>query len=203
MKISQKIFFVYCAILALFISTSGILNITGIETALFQLVFLPVPIYFLVSIIKYLIQNKKRKKTKNKKDIPLGSGFSLGKGRVVFVVVLFLLLLATSARRILTTNNTPAEAEPQREGVNISEYIVEDSKKFVLIVSEDASSEINVRKKSSTASEILGKVSVDEQYEYVSENEGWFEIIFEEEVTGWVHKDYAIMAEENNKNAEE
>ena len=36
MKISQKIFFVYCAILALFISISGILNIKGIETALFQ-----------------------------------------------------------------------------------------------------------------------------------------------------------------------
>ncbi|MBU0572679.1 SH3 domain-containing protein [Patescibacteria group bacterium] len=203
MKISQKIFFVYCAILALFISISGILNITSIETALLQLVFLPVPIYFLVSIGRYLIQNKNRKKTKNKEGLPLGSGFSLGKGRVVFVVIIFLLLLATSARRILTTNKTPAEAEPQKEGVNINEYIVEEPKKFVLIRSDDASSEINVREESSTASEILGKVVVNEKYEYVSENENWFEIVFDEELTGWVHKDYAIIAEENNEDAEE
>ena len=203
MKISQKIFFVYCTILALFISISGILNITGIETALFQLVFLPVPLYFLVSIIRYLIQSKKQKKKKDKKGLPLGSGFSLGKGRVVFVVILFLLLLATSARKILTTDNTPSEPEPQKEGVNINEYIVKEAEKFVLVISEDASSEINVRKESSTASDILGKVIVDEKYKYVSENEDWFEIVFDEELTGWVYKDYAIMAEENSKNAEE
>jgi len=202
MKISQKIFFVYCAILALFISISGILNIKGIETALFQLAFLPVPIYFLVSIGRYLIQNKKQKKKKGKVDLPLGSGFSLGKGRLTFVIILFLVLFATSAHRILTNINNPPETEGQREGINIKEYIIEP-KKFVLIKADDASSEINVREESSTASKILGKVNVGEQYEYVSENEIWFEIVFNEESTGWVHKDYAIMAEESNKNAEE
>lgn len=203
MKASQKIFFVYCAILALFISISGILNINGIETALFQLAFLPVPIYFLASIGKYIIQNRKQKKKKGEKDLPLGSGFSLSSGRITFIIILFLLLLATSARRILTNNNNPPEAENQREGININEYIVENPKKFVLIKSDDASSEINVREESSTASKILGKVEVDKEYEYVSENETWFEINFDEELSGWVHKDYAIMAEESNENAEE
>jgi uncharacterized protein YgiM (DUF1202 family) len=133
----------------------------------------------------------------------LGSGFSLGKGRVVFVVILFLSLLATGARRILTNRNNPPETETQREGINIKEYIVEEPKKFVLIKADDASIEINVREEPSTASKILGKVVVDEQYEYVSENDIWFEIIFDEELTGWVHKDYAIIAEESNENAEE
>ncbi len=203
MKISQKIFFVYCAILALFISISGIINIKTMETALFQLAFLPVPIYFLVSIGRYLIQNKKQKKKKDKENLPLGSGFSLEKGRIVFVIILFLLLLAIGARRILTNDSSPTAVETQREGININEYIVEQPKKFVLIKSDDASSEINVREESSTTSNILGKVTVGEQYEYVSESETWFEIIFDEELTGWVHKDYAIMAEEYNENAEE
>lgn len=203
MKISQKIFFVYCAILALFISISGILNIKGIETALFQLAFLPVPIYFLASIGRYLIQNNKQGKKKDKTDLPLGTGFSLGKGRLTFVIILFLILLATSARRILTNTINPPEVENQREGINIKEYIVEQPKKFVLIKTDDASSEINVREESSTASKILGKVTVGEQYEYVSENETWFKIVFDEKLTGWVHKDYAVMAEENNENAEE
>ncbi len=203
MKASQKIFFVYCAILALFISISGILNISGIETALFQLAFLPVPIYFLASIGRYIIQNRKQKKKKGEKDLPLGSGFSLSSGRITFIIILFLLLLATSARRILTNNNNPPKAENQREGININEYIVENPKKFVLIKSDDASSEINIREESSTASKILGKVEVNKEYEYVSENKAWFEIIFDEELSGWVHKDYAIMAEESNENAEE
>lgn len=203
MKFSQKIFFVYCAILALFISISGILNIKTTETALFQLAFLPVPIYFLASIGRYLIQNRKQKKKKDKVDLPLGSGFSLGKGRVVFVVIIFLILLAMSARRILTNRNNPPETEIQREGINIKEYIVEEPKKFVLIKADDASIEINVREEPSTASSILGKAPIDEQYEYVSENETWFEIVFDEELTGWVHKDYAIMAEESDENAEE
>lgn len=203
MKISQKIFFVYCAILALFISISGIINIKSIETALFQLAFLPVPIYFLISIVRYLIQNKKQKKKKDKGGLPLGSGFTLGKGRITFVVIIFLLLLATSGRRILTNRNNPPEVETQREGINIKEYIVEEPKKFVLIKADDASSEINVREKPSTASNILGKATVGEQYEYISENEIWFEIVFDEELTGWVHKDYAIIAEESNENAEE
>jgi len=202
MKISQKIFFIYCAILALFISISGILNAKSIETVLFQLAFLPVPIYFLASVVRYLIQNKKQKTKKDKRDLPLGSGFSLGKGRVVFVVIIFLLLLATSARRVLINNNNPPETETQKEGVNIKEYIVEEPKKFVLIKSDDASFEINVREKPSTASKILGKVTVDKQYEYVSENEIWFEIVFDEELMGWIHKDYAMMAEENVENAE-
>ena len=203
MKISQKIFFVYCAILALFISISGILNIKSIETALFQLAFLPVPIYFLASVGRYIIQNRKQKKKKGKKNLPLGSGFSLGSGRITFIVIVFLILLAMSARRILTINNAPSETETQKEGVNINEYIIEDTKKFVLIKADDASFEINVREKPSTTSEILGKVEVDKEYEYVSENEIWFEIVFDEELTGWVHKDYAIMAEENSENAEE
>ena len=203
MKISQKIFFVYCAVLALFISISGILNIKTMETALFQLAFLPVPIYFLVSIGRYLIQNKKQKKKKDKESLPLGSGFSLEKGRIVFVVILFLLLLAIGARRILTNDSSPTAVETQREGININEYIVEQPKKFVLIKADDASIEINVREEPSTASIILGKATVGEQYEYVSENDIWFEIIFDEELTGWVHKDYAIMAEESNENAEE
>ena len=203
MKVSQKIFFVYCAVLALFISISGILNAKSIETALFQLAFLPVPIYFLVSIGRYLIQNKKQKKKKDKESLPLGSGFSLEKSRIIFVTILFLLLLAIGARRILTNDSSPPVVETQREGININEYIVEQPKKFVLIKSDDASSEINVREESSTASNILGKVPVDEQYEYVSESEAWFEIIFDEELTGWVHKDYAIIAEESNENAEE
>jgi uncharacterized protein YgiM (DUF1202 family) len=93
--------------------------------------------------------------------------------------------------------------ELQREGININEYIVENPKKFVLIRADDASFEINVREEPSTASEILGKVEVDKEYEYISEDEVWFEIVFDEELTGWVHKDYAIMAEENSKNAEE
>ena len=202
MKISQKIFFVYCAILALFISISGILNITTIESALFQLVFLPVPLYFLGSIIRYLIQGRKQKKKKDKKNLPLGSGFSLGKGRGVLVVIIFLFLVAISAKRILTINNTPTEAEPEREGVNINEYIIKEPQKFVIIKSDDASSEINVREESSTTSKILGKVVVDEKYEYVSENENWFEIIFDKELTGWVYKDYATMAEENSENTE-
>jgi uncharacterized protein YgiM (DUF1202 family) len=203
MKISQKIFFVYCAVLALFISISGILNIKTIETALFQLAFLPVPIYFLASIGRYLIQNRKRKKKKGKKDLPLGSGFSLGSGRVTFVVIIFLLLMAMGARRILINDNNQSEVETQREGININEYIVEDPKKFVLIKADDASSKINIREEPSTASEILGTVNVDEEYEFVSENETWFEIVFDEELAGWVHKNYAIMAEENIENAEE
>ncbi len=203
MKISQKIFFVYCAVLALFISISGILNIKNIETALFQLAFLPVPIYFLVSTIRYLIQRKKHKKKKGKKNLPLGSGFSLGSGRTTFVIIIFLLLLATSIRRILTIKNNSPDTEIQKEGVNINEFIVEKPKKYVLIKSDDASTEVNVRNSASTASKILGKVSVDEKYEFVSEDGTWFEIVFDEELTGWVHKNYAIMAEENSENAEE
>ena len=192
----KKLLFIYSAILAIFISASGISNVRNIDSALFQLAFLPVPLYFVGSFFGYLIQLKRQK---GKESLPLGAGFSLGKGRVMFIIIIFLVLLATSTRRILTSAENPPETEQKREGINIKDYIKEKPKKFVVIKADDASSEINVREEPSTASEILDKVTPEEEYEYKSENEDWFEIVLDEEKTGWIHKDYASIVEENTE----
>jgi len=54
---------------------------------------------------------------------------------------------------------------------------------------------LNVRDKASTGGEIITKVYPEETYEYTDEQDGWYEIILNEDEVGWVFGKYIKLME--------
>ena len=61
---------------------------------------------------------------------------------------------------------------------------------------------LNVRDLSSTKGVIVGEIYPDEVFEYINEENGWFEVIVEDETTGWVSGKYVEKVENNPTNEE-
>jgi hypothetical protein len=97
MRLASSIFFFYCLILAVFISVSGFITGSNQGQLLFQLIFLPVTFYFLLTAGRSL----KRSKVKDKQGPPLG-GINLSdrSSTVIFAMVLLLILVLISLYRI-------------------------------------------------------------------------------------------------------
>ncbi len=86
----RKILFYYCFLISLFISISGILSTQNTSQLLFQLIFLPVTLYFSYSVLVQVI-DKKDTVTKDKKT----NGFA-----VFIAIVFFSFLLTISLIRV-------------------------------------------------------------------------------------------------------
>jgi hypothetical protein len=54
MKKISAAYFYYCLVISLFIFISGLLTVKNINELPFQLIFLPVPAYFIYSLIKFI-----------------------------------------------------------------------------------------------------------------------------------------------------
>lgn len=48
---------------------------------------------------------------------------------------------------------------------------------------------------------IIAKAYPGEEYEYLQEDSGWYEIIFDEDTVGWVSGDYVTLVQKNNENS--
>lgn len=88
MKKLSLIFYFYCLAVSIFIVVSGIIS-TRRDTSILpiQLVFLPIPLYFIIGFIRYL-KNKKGKSDKNTLGIDLA-----GKGNLILLSVFILAIL--------------------------------------------------------------------------------------------------------------
>ena len=60
---------------------------------------------------------------------------------------------------------------------------------------------LNIRKDSTTNSEIIGKAMPGEEYEYAGVNDGWYHIV-RAEGNGWVHGNYIEVISESNSDPE-
>lgn len=63
---------------------------------------------------------------------------------------------------------------------------------FVIIAIKDGSNSVNIRKNSTTASSKVGKANEGERFELISEEDGWYEIVFEGEIA-YVSSKYAVI----------
>jgi len=89
-RLGKKLFFYYCALFAFLIIVSGIaLNIKS-ESWLFQLIFLPVPLYFVILFISRI--GKKQKN--NGQSSPSAVGF-------VTILFIFIILLSLGVYRVI------------------------------------------------------------------------------------------------------
>lgn len=183
-KISTKIFLYFCTLAALFVSVSGFLTARGIEAYIFQLVFLPVTLFLLISTIKSLVN----------KNYSIGINISVNKA-VVFTV-LFIILSGISIKSILnkqkqtpeTPNETIVLAPSASPEINVP-------KNYLTIKSPSPNLLVNIRASNSTSSEILEEAEDGKKYEYINSENNWYEIVLEDGKSGWVFSTYASLEE--------
>lgn len=164
----------------MFISLSGIIASKNIGSLFFQLLFIPITIYFTYSVFIQFFDKKAK---------PVVST-TTNRGALFFTLVLFLILLVISITRVIkkpgsqlpTTKHQPLTKLSPSPKVIITPYLkVKDE------YEEDI---INVRQSASSASKILGVLDSKAKYRIVSKNNEWFEILFNKGVKGFVHEKF-------------
>ena len=175
MKNYKKILFYYCFAIALFISISGILTSQNTTALLFQLLFIPITVYFVYSVLIQFI-DKKTKPTKSS---------SINRGGFFITIVLFLLLFVTSVVRIVK--------KPHQENKQVVPVILSPSPKpiitpYLMVRSDYQKDIINVRQSPTLASKIIGSMDKEKKYQIVSKINEWYEILFENEKHGFVNE---------------
>ena len=70
-------------------------------------------------------------------------------------------------------------------------------------ITETGAGYVNVRNAPSLDGEIISKAPTGDEYVYLSEEDGWYEIVLPEEDTGWVFGEFAeVLSEEYEDDAE-
>lgn len=65
----------------------------------------------------------------------------------------------------------------------------------VILNTESATTEVNIRKEATTSSQIIGKAKGIDTFEFISENSGWYEIKLPDGAVGFLSTDYATKEE--------
>lgn len=91
-------------------------------------------------------------------------------------------------QNVPTDEVAPLVAEPI--ATSTPEVVVEEDTAPMLRVLETGIGYLNVRDDASTEGEIIGRVYPGDEYEYTDEDVGWYEIVLEDEGSGWVFGNY-------------
>ena len=175
----KNILFFYSLALAVFVSISGFVGAGKLQASIFQIIFLPVVLYFFIKAIKII-----RKKE--------GSGGNLGTSVVFFSLIILTLLLGTSLNKIFfAKKETPPT--PASSSVPSPTPSPQEALKKIVVVIEDSSPSVNIRQKPTIYSEIIKKVNDGDIYEALEEEAEWFKIKLEEGLEGYISKRYAKL----------
>lgn len=172
----KYLLFFYSLALALFISVSGFWGTKRPETLVFQLIFLPVVLYFLINTIRIF------KKKNNLRG-------NLGPGATFISVIILIVLLGTSLNRIFFAKKT---ALPTPASALLPSPTPLPSKKVIIVI-EDGSPTVNIREKATIYSDIVKKVEKGSIFDLLEEEKEWFKIRWDEKSEGYVSKRYAKL----------
>lgn len=179
----KYILFFYSLALALFISISGFLGTKRLDVMAFQFFFLPVVLYFLINAVKIL-----------KRENSLGGNFGLGV--IFFSVIILIVLLGTSLNRIFFAKNTVSPTTSASLSASPTPTSSPLPLKKAIIVIEDQSPSVNIRKKATIYSDIIKKVEAGSTFDILEEEKEWFKIKVDEKMEGYVSKRYAKLKQD-------
>ena len=116
--------------------------------------------------------------------------------------VMFLLLFTLGMRNINISAANNLQSLPTHEVLSETEEAVpteEIKPEIILTVKlEDASSIVNIREEPSTDSAKLGKALYGDTFEFVSKDQGWYEVRLDNGLTGFISEKYVIEKGANN-----
>ncbi len=173
----KKILFYYCFILALFISISGIIASQNTVTLMFQLLFIPITLYFAYSVFIQFF---------DKKNKPITSSV-MNRGALFITLVLFVLLLVTSIMRVV---KKPQQEVKKSPSISISPNPRAVITPYLMVKSNYQKDIINVRQSPNSTSKIIGVLDTKKKYQIVSRKNQWFEILFENGIKGFVNEKF-------------
>jgi len=178
----KYILFFYSLALTVFITVSGFLETKETGILNFQIIFLPVVLYFFFKFLMVL----------RKKDAP---GGNLGHGVIFFSVVILIILTGTSINRIFFAKKDVSPS-PTPQSTVLPTPTPLPSKKIIIVI-EDKSLTVNIRKKATIYSDIIKKVEEGTSFDILEEETEWFKIKLDEGTYGYVSKKYAKLLEDN------
>lgn len=201
-KVFSKLFLFYSAILAVFITVSGLLTLKDVNGALFQLAFLPVTLFFLWAVVKEIVNVfKKDKKKTTDYAVSLGGK----KTEIVLGVLVFAFLTGLAAKNIFLNKSTTSEqkngtivnSQPEltdkSQGIVFDKNATESAKKAQIVVIKitDGSSSVNLREGPSTTTKIVSTAKDGDTFDFEEEISGWYKIKLEDQSIAYITSNYA------------
>jgi hypothetical protein len=195
----SNIFFYYCTIVALFITVSGFLASKALEGHAFQLIFLPITLYFVFAVMRNLAAWVRKSKTGPTLDVTLSGK----KAVIVAFFIIFLTLLTIAIKNIFLSkgskieHNTPPLVTENSQSLDKEHVLVfkaetsnEAPLQTLTVTADSPTSFVNIRQEPSISSTIIGRASNAQEFSYIQLSGEWYEIVLENGQKGYIHKGY-------------
>ena len=189
----NKILFYYCFVFAFFLAAGGIATSKTYEQLLLQGIILPVPLFFLVSLIAGI-----RKKNMDSYAVKIKF---LSKTSV-FLFFLFLLFCSVSLYRILKNTQQPVklrQTAKEQSVIPASPTTTPTPGPQYIVVSEDDNAKVNIRASASATATILQKAANNSTFPYVETIDNWYKIVLPDGSVGYISKDFSRASSEKKK----
>jgi hypothetical protein len=187
----QKLLLYYSTAAALFLSLSGFISVKEIKNASFQLIFLPVTMFLFVSssnkikasLLKKRSDHKSFEKTKKNK-------------LMVFFLLLYIALLTIGVRNMIKSKSNTSKDSTQETNSSESTPLIFSKKGVKLTLVQVNEEKVRIRTKPSLKSKIIKVAEKEERFELVEEIDEWYKIKLEDELYGYINKDFAETTKE-------
>jgi uncharacterized protein YgiM (DUF1202 family) len=183
--LTSKIFLFLVTATAIFISVSGFLT-SGGENLLFQLLFLPITAYLIYASFQAI------------KHTNLEVILSQKRGGLFFYLLLFFALAIIAVSHLAQSEEKEpplSEEKTMTLSPSLTPTPTPQAEKRVIIKTENANEEVNVREAPSTASKIIGQVSRGEEFILIEKKGDWYQVKFEDGF-GYLYKEYVTVSKD-------
>jgi uncharacterized protein YgiM (DUF1202 family) len=180
---ASKIFLFLVTATAIFISASGLLTSKG-QNIIFQLLFLPVTLFLIYSSLTALRQSSLEVVLSEKKS-----------GLLLYSVIFFVLVIVgvNNVAQLGQKGTLPTNQEDHPLLIS-SPTPTAPAEKTLTTKTESAGAKINVRVAPSISAAVITKVFGNEHLTFLGEEGDWYRIKIEDDF-GYIHKDYAIVSD--------
>lgn len=197
MRFAKQILFFYCFAAALFITASGIATSKSLQQLSLQLIFLPVTIYFIVTLIKKLLH-------KNHTQEPPKAGFRIK--TALLIICVFLVLLLISVMQV-ASHPTPIGQKvgikkptaPTRPTSFLSPSPQEKKQEYILIKTDEDNTKVNIREEATVSAKILEKTTQNQKYPLINIEGKWYKILLNNGKEGYINSEFATTVSENSE----
>ena len=163
-------------LVSLFITISGVISSQNPQQLLFQLIFIPIAIYFSYTAIETFFSKKKSPKKKEEHN----------KSALILTLVFFIVLLVNSILKI-SKKSTTVNNVSKKIVLTISPKPTPAS--FVTLKNDFINDKVNVRDSSSIKGKIIGQME-NKPYLFLKKKDSWYEIIFNGKTHGFVNEEF-------------
>ncbi len=170
---NKQILFYYCFLIALFITVSGILSSQNSSQLLFQLLFLPVTLYFCYSVLVQIIDKK----------TSLLPSPKINRRAIIITSVFFIFLFVMS---FLAVVKKPINNKKTAPKIVLTPSPKSEKFSYVILKEEFKTDKINIRQIPSTSGKIVSTMESKRQYQIVAKQDSWYQILIDSKSRGFV-----------------